>query len=182
MKKGLIFSFLFNANSINYSDWYGRDIEKLVWGCGILQSVDKAVTIYRGDIPAASYVENRTQLKQLASTLFSTVNHPEKAIYVLLYENVYVWTIDNLEEKEVKELNDQLSRDAGYLGYVEVNEEEAIHKMFYIDLLLKTYTLENKNISIYVDYPDQDEDLEEIYFLKNYGFEQIELREGKYGY
>lgn len=139
MKKGLGYAFLFNANSINYSSWYGRDIEKLIWSCEILQSVNKPVTIYRGDILASSFAKNITQLKDLALTLFSPMNNLKKAIYVLLYENVYVWTIDNLEDEEVKEINEKLSRDVGYLGYVKVNEKEALHKVFYIDLLRKDY-------------------------------------------
>lgn len=182
MKKALVYAFLFNANSINYSSLYSRDIEKLIWNCGILQSVNKAVTIYRGDILALSFVKNMTQLQQLALTLFSNMNNSKKAIYVLLYENVYAWTIDNLENKEVREINEKLSRDVGYLGYVEVNEKHSLHKIFYIDLLKKDYIIQNKNISICVDCSEQDEYLEEISFLKSYGFEQVELREDNYEY
>ena len=100
----------------------------------------------------------------------------------MLYENVYAWIIDNLENKEVKEINGKLSENVGYLGYVEVDEKQTLHRVFYIDLLMKDYVIENKNISIYASCAEQDEYLEEISFLKSYGFEQIELREDNYEY
>lgn len=177
-----MYSFLFNAKSINYGGWYSRDIEKLIWNCGTLQSTGKIITIYRGDIVYASFMENMMQLKQLALTLFSTLNNSKKATYVLLYEYVYVWTIVNLENREAEELNEKLSRDLGYLGYVEVDKNQPLHKIFYMELLRKDYIIENKNILICVDRVGQDEYTEEITFLKSCGFEQVELREDIYEY
>ncbi|MBD5136631.1 MAG: hypothetical protein HDT39_11835 [Lachnospiraceae bacterium] len=178
MKKGLVYSFLFNADSINYSDWYGRDIEKLIWSCGVLQTVNRTITVYRGDILATSYVKNLAQLMEWALTLFSTLSNPQKAIYALLYGNVYVWTIDNLEDKEVRELNEKLLKDIGYLGYVKLNEEQCLHRIFYFDMLIKGYVIENQNILICAYGTEYDDYLEEISFLKSYGFEQVELQGG----
>ncbi|MCM1180936.1 MAG: hypothetical protein NC347_11805 [Clostridium sp.] len=39
----MVYSFLFHADAIHYSDWYGRDVEKLIWNCGILQACDTSL-------------------------------------------------------------------------------------------------------------------------------------------
>ncbi|MCM1180935.1 MAG: hypothetical protein NC347_11800 [Clostridium sp.] len=115
------------------------------------------------------------RLEDVVHALCSTLDRAKKAEYVLLYENVYAWTIENLGECEAKQLNEALLKDAGYLGCVRVDLENGLHKFFYLDLLVKRYILKDGCISMCVSEANQDEYVEELDFLRNCGFEQAKL-------
>ena len=66
----MAYAFLFDADAINYDSWYGRDIEKNIWQCDIIQNLLYQTKIYYGDVILSSEYDTVLKVKRLAETLF----------------------------------------------------------------------------------------------------------------
>lgn len=177
--------FLFNANDINYSDYYGYDIEQRIWKCNLLQSVENTLTIYQGDIVALSYANTYKKLQDLGNKLFfdrdTDYLKKDMLAYVFMHECVYAWAIRNVPDDLAHKLHSMLYSDTGYLGMLKINDADPLHRWFFVDTLIKKYKIYNYKIEIITDIIDEMEYFGEIDFLKKSGFHEVTLRENEYG-
>ena len=178
----MAYAFLFDADAINYDSWYGRDIEKNIWQCDIIQNLLYQTKIYYGDVILSSEYDTVLKVRRLAETLFQDTLKKEKAGYLLIYGNIYSWTVEGMKECDARHLEDMLKNDTGYLGMEKVDYRDGVRRYFYRDMLLPRYIIDGKTIKLIVDPFDEENHDEEKEFLKNCGFETVGTEGKYYGY
>lgn len=171
--------FLFNANDINYSGYYGLDIERRIWRCNLLQSVENELTIYQGDIITTPYVKNVNQLQELLNRMLIDTEqlYIKKDIlrYVFTYECVFAWSIRGISDELSLKLHDTLWMDTGYLGMLKMNDDNIIHRFLFKDFLVKKYMLCNYEVKIIADILSENEYRGTIDYLRKMGFQKVTL-------
>ena len=166
----MAYAFLFDADAINYDSWYGRDIEKNIWQCDIIQNLLYQTKIYYGDVILSSEYDTVLKVKRLAETLFQDTLKKEKAGYLLIYGNIYSWTVEGMKECDARHLEDMLKNDTGYLGMEKVDYRDGVRRYFYRDMLLPRYIIDGKTIKLIVDPFDEENHDEEKEFLHKFAF------------
>lgn len=177
-----MYTFLFNADDLSFSDWYRRDIENIIWKCNVLQKVKNSLVVYQGDLLAIQQVQSVKELETVAYEIIRGIEKEKKAIYLLKYGNIFLWSVEDLRREDAEKLNESLAQVGGYLGYKQVNKANQWQNLYYVDLLIKTYIIGDYNIQLCIDGCCEDDFTEELTYLRKQGFKKAELRREFYGY
>ncbi len=173
--------FLFNANDIKYSDYYGYDIEQKIWECNILQSVENEMTIYQGDIITTPYIKTIEQSRELLNRILINAEpaYLKKNIleYVFTFGCVYVWWLKGISNDLSQKLHSMLWQDTGYLGMFRMENDNIIHRILFDDFLVKKYIISGYQVKIIADTLNEDDYRGKIDFLKEMGFQKVTLME-----
>lgn len=171
-----MYTFMFDSQDLHFGDWYGRDIERLIWKCDVLQTVQEPIVIYQGDLLLSGCAGMRTDV--LERELFPGIRKAKKAKYLIQYGTIFLWSVAHLPGEKAARLDEMLASETGYLGCVKVDLENRLQKANFLGSLICTYIVCDRSVWRCVDWFCEDDFSGELDFLLGQGFTKAELKRG----
>lgn len=172
----MIIAILFDARSEGF---YGPRIRDLIFRTGVMQTANRVLKIWRGDVLVDSYAKTRTDYDKIADATYfpgtwSTI-HTERLRATYFKSIIWSWVIQNATKSLAQQLDAVLRQDPAYLGLLEIDFSLPSHLVLFRNSMPLYCRVEGEHCTRFYSMGNEDEkDEHETKELLNLGFSTVD--------